>query len=371
MDKNKITILLIEDNPGDTFLIKEMLSLSDSTIFDVHNEQYMQNALAYVKGKKIDLVLCDLGLPDCNGLESLSRIRKSVPELPIVVITGLDNEMIGLKAVQLGAQDYLIKGDFEYGLLPRVICYAIERKKIEDILRESESCLSKKNREILEFTDAVTHDLKIPLCAIKTAYTLLSNTADCKSDEDLQQVSGAGFEAIEYMEELLDDLLSCAQLDAEVQELEKEEVSVKEIVDEVCNRLQSIIQEKKIDIFVDITSSVYADRKCIKRIFMNLIGNSVNYIGEGAKKQITVGTGHEKGNYLLFVRDTGIGIPADSLKEICHKFVRGKNVNDIKGTGLGLYIVKKSVACHGGRIWMESKEGEGTTFYFTLPEKQL
>jgi two-component system sensor histidine kinase KdpD len=102
---------------------------------------------------------------------------------------------------------------------------------------------------------------------------------------------------------------------------------------------------------------------------MNLIGNAINYIGDGPDRKIVIGAKKTDGMKVFYVRDNGMGIPEESRKTIFEKFKRGANVKNISGTGLGLSIVKGTVEAHGGKIWAESKVGEGTTFYFDLAQR--
>jgi len=106
--------------------------------------------------------------------------------------------------------------------------------------------------------------------------------------------------------------------------------------------------------------------KMLARVFMNLIGNSINYIGEGPVKRIRIGWERRDGETVFSVKDTGIGIPAAARETLFNKFVRGSNAAGVSGTGLGLSIVKGIVEAHGGRVWFESAAGAGTAFFFTL-----
>jgi diguanylate cyclase (GGDEF)-like protein/PAS domain S-box-containing protein len=134
-----INILLIEDNPGDIDLINEMVM--DHVGFDLISADRLSNGLACLKQHDISLILLDLSLPDSAGMGTFSKLHKIVPEIPIVVLTGTHDEDIGLTAVSAGAQDYLIKGRVDSQLLFRTISYAIERKRFERALGESEEKL--------------------------------------------------------------------------------------------------------------------------------------------------------------------------------------------------------------------------------------
>jgi PAS domain S-box-containing protein len=133
----KLRILLIEDNPGDVRLIKEMLKEA-SIQFEIESADRLSAGIGQVKLDGFDVILLDLGLPDSQGLVTLRKLNEIRPEAPVIVLTGLANEAVGTQAVKEGAQDYLIKGQLDHNLLSRSIRYAIERKKAEDLIVASE-----------------------------------------------------------------------------------------------------------------------------------------------------------------------------------------------------------------------------------------
>src|ERR1051326_8511676 len=130
-DAAPIRVLLVEDNPGDARLILEMLRETQDLDFELESLESLAPALARLSRTGVDVVLLDLGLPDSQGLETFSRVQAHLPNDPIVVISGLDDQSVALDAVRAGAQDYLVKGRIEGQLLARVIRYAIERKRAE------------------------------------------------------------------------------------------------------------------------------------------------------------------------------------------------------------------------------------------------
>jgi signal transduction histidine kinase len=140
-----------------------------------------------------------------------------------------------------------------------------------------------------------------------------------------------------------------------------------EIVEKVLERLTYQVKEKNIAITVDVNHGAYADGKYLEKILMNLIGNAVAYTDNASAPFIHIRSKLQGEMVKFSVEDNGRGIPEKDFPTIFDKFKRGTNVEGIAGTGLGLPIVKAAVEAHGGRIWVESKVGEGTTFYFTLP----
>ncbi len=141
MVDRQIKILLIEDNPGDTRLIEEMLSEVSGTLFDVENADRLSDGLTRIQKGGIDAVLLDLGLPDSAGLDTFEKVHDQAPELPIVMLTGLDDTELALEGMRMGAQDYLVKGRADGDLLARTLRYAIERKAAEARIEHLNSVL--------------------------------------------------------------------------------------------------------------------------------------------------------------------------------------------------------------------------------------
>lgn len=135
MKVHAIRILLIEDNPGDARLIREALAEAGSTQVRLETADDLKTGFAVLEKGNIDLILLDLTLPDSQGLETVSRVHHQAPEVPIVVLTGLNDEAAAVQAVREGAQDYLMKGEASGSLLIRSIRYAIERHRMQSALR--------------------------------------------------------------------------------------------------------------------------------------------------------------------------------------------------------------------------------------------
>ena len=157
MTINQIKILLIEDNPGDVRLIREMLKEKSYVTFDLVCADRLKTGMEQLGQGDIDLILLDLGLPDSSGLDTFAKLYAKEPSLPIIVLTGLDDEQLGLEAVIMGAQDYLLKNRVSGNLLIPAVRYAIERKKMVakiEQLNASLEAICSINRLIIKEKDA-------------------------------------------------------------------------------------------------------------------------------------------------------------------------------------------------------------------------
>jgi two-component system, cell cycle sensor histidine kinase and response regulator CckA len=142
MEDQVIKILLIEDNPGDARLLRELLKDVSSVQFELEHATLLQDGLQHLQNQRFDIILLDLFLPDSRELKTFTTVYEGAKEIPIVVITGLDDETLAVKAVHAGAQDYLVKGQLTSELLSRAIRYAIERKRIEQKIQEQAALLN-------------------------------------------------------------------------------------------------------------------------------------------------------------------------------------------------------------------------------------
>ncbi len=156
--ESSLNILLVEDNPGDVYIIKDHLKNSRKN-YNITHSSSLTDALKLLSESDFDAVLLDLGLPDSFGLETLERIKVSSVKSPIIVLTGLDDEDIALKSLKEGAQDYLVKGKLDAENIGRTIRYAIERKKIQDALKLSEKRYRELNEELEQKVLARTQEL--------------------------------------------------------------------------------------------------------------------------------------------------------------------------------------------------------------------
>jgi len=367
MSNKAVKVLLIEDNPGDVRLIREILAEAKGSPFKLECADRLATGLACLARGGIDVVLLDLGLPDSQGLSTLVKVQAKALTVPVVVLTCLDDEALAVEAVQEGAQDYLVKGQVESNLLARSIRYAIERKRAEEKARQLET-LKELERLRGQLLANVSHELRTPLATIKGYSTmLLDYDTRLEHDEKLEHLESID-KATDRMTDLIDNLLDISRLEAGLLKLEKTPTSILKLLQEIVADAQVRAPDHRIALELGKRlPMVNINAKRIRQVLDNLIDNSIKYSGEGTELTISARrTGQE---LLVSVTDQGIGIPSDELPRIfdpMHRIIQ-RLTPEVKGAGLGLAICKGLVEAHGGRIWMESEEGKGSTCFFTLP----
>jgi signal transduction histidine kinase len=366
MEMNAATrALLIEDNPDDACLLGEALNEArDASIELVHVEQ-LTEAANLLKATAFDVILLDLSLPDSQGIETVLRIQAAAPAIPIIVLTGLDDDNIALQAVRAGAQDYLVKGDINARSLVRAIRYASERKKeLSRLAHELTRALKVKD----EFLSVISHELKTPLIAIMGYAQLLE--ADSRGKQTTEET------AARVIREKSHELLKMIQRILEVVRIEAGEVMIANNI----LRLSDFFCDLSQDYRVQIKENVVIEWECpgdlpiilmdgtkLKQILQHLIENAIKFTQEG-RIIISVRDLEGTDSLQISVQDTGVGIPDHLLAVIFDKFHQADNSakRDFEGMGLGLYVVKRLTEMLNGKIAVHSELGNGSKFVLTM-----
>ena len=233
--------------------------------------------------------------------------------------------------------------------------------------KKAEEELLKINKELKNFVDVVSHDLKTPIVAIQGFSSRLFK----KYQEKLGDKGGRYLKLINTsarrMEGLVTDLLALSSIGKVLSTFK--DVSSIEIVANVTTGLQDKLKENRIELVVaEDLPHIYCDGERIYQVFENLIVNAIKYMGDTENPKIEIGYDDNGAFHQFYVRDNGIGIDAKYHGKVFEMFHRLREVEDEKGTGLGLVIVDRIVNNHGGRVWVESEKGKGAVFYFTLPK---
>jgi signal transduction histidine kinase len=369
MSNKAVKVLLIEDNPGDARLIQEMLTESGQTRCRLDCVERLSTGLERLVSGGIDLVLLDLGLPDSQGLDTLSKVHAQTPEVPTVVLTGLDDEALALQAVRQRAQDYLVKGDFDSKVLWRVMRYAVERQtltmELEQVRRQQ---LEMKS----QFISRVSHELRSPLTAIHQFATILLDGLAGDISSEQREYLEIVLRNINQLQGMVDDLLEVNRAETGRLTVKPRYVSLGKLISEIIETFR-MTTTKGILLTTDLPKGlppICADPDRVREILTNLIDNAIKFTPEKGRVVIGAEVYKRDPNFVCAaVSDTGCGIRPEESERIFEYLYQAESNSTAgrKGLGLGLYICRDLVHRHGGRIWLESELGRGSKFSFTLP----
>lgn len=223
--------------------------------------------------------------------------------------------------------------------------------------------LLRSNKELKEFAYIVSHDLKEPLRMIGSYVTLIERRYHKMIDEEGQEFFDYATRGVKQMKQLLDDLLK--YMVVETNDYELEDVSLNDVLSSVQANLLTRIQECDAKVILDDLPKVHGNRSLLILLFQNLISNAIKF-RSGNSPEIRISVTRQGKQHLFKIQDNGIGISKQYQDRIFSIFYRVYGKHQYEGTGIGLSICQKIVGLHGGRIWVESEEGKGSTFYFIL-----
>jgi two-component system CheB/CheR fusion protein len=255
----------------------------------------------------------------------------------------------------------------------RIICSVgmvhdiTESKQAKEQLKKAADELKRSNVALKQFAYAASHDLREPLRNMASFVKLLEKRYKNRIDEKADQYIDYIVDSSKRMQALIEDLLDYSRLETKGKLLES--VSCDELIDKTIKDLEASIKESGAEVTHDTLPDVIADPSQLSRLFQNLISNSIKYRGT-SKTKIYISASRGRDEWVFSVRDNGIGIDPEYFERIFVIFQRLHTREEYPGTGIGLAICKKIVELHGGRIWVESEPGKGSTFYFTIPDKK-
>jgi signal transduction histidine kinase len=370
MREKALHVLLVEDNAGDARLLQEMFSKEKAGSFQLTHLLRMSDAEAQLKKGGVDIVLLDMGLPDAHGIETVRRACTVAPGVPMIVLTGLEDEALAAAAMKEGAQDYLIKGQIENRALPRALRHAIERHRMQtetNLVRT----LQLQLRD--QFLSHVSHELRSPLTSI---YSFSSIIADglagetCPQQDEYLQIV---LKNVEQLQAMVEDLLMVTQSQTGQLSVDLLQTSVADAVVYAIDTLRSGAAAKKIAITFDPIPHQqhgYADPTRLRQILTILLDNAIKFTPIGGAVTIHVELAAEDSAFLqVEVSDSGCGISPQAVESIFERLYQVSGPGDAgrNGLGLGLYIARELVTKHGGKIWVSSEPPHGSHFFFTVP----
>jgi len=362
-------VLLIEDNPGDADLVRLRLVEGKSPVH-VNCVERLAEGLASLAENRPSVVLLDLNLPDSHGAETFRKVLEQAPGVPVVILSGQDDEALAMKALHQGAQDYLVKGAITSAELDRAMRYAVERQALSRSLEMSrKQQLEFKNR----FLSHVSHELRTPLTCIHQYVSLLLDGLAGEITAEQRGHLGTVLKSVNQLSRMVRDLLEATRAESGKIQIERRCVSLAELIRSATSILRGSAKEKQVGLEVGVDVRIpflYGDPDRILEMLINLMENGIKFTPAGGAVTVQACMVETDPDFVyVSVADTGCGITPEAKNLIFERLYQDPNAidNNRKGLGLGLYITRELVTLHGGRIWVASEPGHGSTFTFTLP----
>ncbi|MBB5059570.1 hypothetical protein HDF16_004296 [Granulicella aggregans] len=354
--KAPLRILLVDDDLGDARQIARAIRQSKLEAECAHVVD-VDEGIAKCREVSFDCAVVDYQLPGQDGLQALTSFGECCPNMPLVMSTGHGDELVATEAMKRGAADYIRKGDITPSSIRRVIENAVEKVQLRRKLAE-------QKKELERFADILVHDLRAPSSSIQTFVMYIQEDIRDGKMEMVPQYCDWALKASARMDTLISTLYQYTRLEGEVT---FQPVSMVTALESALENLHNVIRLKGAVVTHGDLPTVTGSASLLEQLLQNLIGNGIKYCKRDIPQIHVEAALEENGLWLFSVKDNGIGIPADDRERIFESFTRLHGVGEFEGTGLGLATCSKIVNRHGGTIYCDSANGDGTTFYFTLP----
>ncbi|WP_242824648.1 response regulator [Clostridium tyrobutyricum] len=350
-------ILLVDDTPEHIEFIVSILSQND---FKIRVATKGKTALKLLKQHIPDLILLDVYMPIMNGFQvcKLIKSNEAFSDIPIIFLTASNDEKSIEKGFELGAQDYVVKPFNSKELLARINTH-IKIKQQTETIKEA-------YKELDSFCYSVSHDLKAPLFSINKLieFIFLDHSKSLNSDciELLGSIKEKSDEVIKMITRLLEFSRMCKL------EMKMKDINLKQMFLGVYTELISLEPERDVNFNIEELPVIKGDIIMIRLLVLNILSNALKYTGKKAHAIIEVTLKETKNDYIISVKDNGVGFDTKYSSRLFGVFERLHSENEFKGTGVGLAITQRILKRHKGKAWITGKVGKGAVYSFSLPK---
>jgi signal transduction histidine kinase len=414
--EGRVSILMADDEPKNLMALEAVLEGLGQNLVKASSGK---EALRCLMREDFAVILLDVQMPEMDGFETAALIRSRDRSrfTPIIFLTAVGKtEREVFRGYEVGAVDYLLKPfapeilRYKVGVLVelhqkteqvkslnaelqrRALGLEEANRKLQDensvrrraeeelrqlnqhleqrVLERTRSLeqrgkeLARSNQELAQFAAVASHDLQEPLRTMSTSLQLLEANNRGKLDGQDEENITAVLDSARRMRQLINDVLTFSQVGGE--ELTFEKVDCKSLVDKVLMQLKEMTAERGAEISVGALPELSVEPSLLGQVFQNLIANALKFCRESPPR-VEIGAEEAAGEWRFWVKDNGIGIQPAHFDKLFKLFRRLHPRDEYPGSGLGLSICKKIIERHGGKIWLESTPGKGSTFYFSLP----
>ena len=365
MNNSPAHILVVDDEALNRILLQTALEEAGHQVTTVTSGE---EALDMLFQANFDLVLLDLIMPGLDGFQVLQQMKEhdQLQQIPVLIVSALESMDSTIRCIEMGAIDYLPK-PFDPVFLKARINASLAAKRFNDMQQVYAQELRERNEELDAFAHMVAHDLKSPL-------TLMVGYVQYLQAKYGESFSAEVQEGLNYIDEgarkagkLINELLMMAQL--RHTEVKQMPLDTEKILYDVLTRLQPMVVEYRgVIMKPEVWPTAWGHAGWVEAVWTNYISNGLKYGGDSP--QLNLGATAEGDGFVRFwVKDQGSGLTAEQQQQLFQPFTR-LHKEAIAGHGLGLSIVRRIITKLGGEVGMESEVGMGSTFWFTLPEKE-
>ena len=383
-------ILMVDDEPNNLLALEAVLEGLDQVLVRANSGK---EALRRVLEDDFAVILMDVQMPEMDGFETatLIRSREKSRYTPILFLTAAGKTEADIfRGYAIGAVDYLLKP-----FAPEILRYKVKvlidlyqksdeikrlnaelqvlnsgleervQERTAALVRRSQD-LARSNQELAQFSTVASHDLQEPLRTLSTYLQLFRENSQGQYSADDKELMEVVLSSAKRMREMINDLLAFSQVGQGDRKLETVDCSA--LVSKVIAALKVRVDECRASVSVGTLPTLAAEASLLGLVFQNLIDNALKFCTNKAPT-VEVSCHEDTAEWVFAVKDNGIGIGPEHFERIFKLFQRLHPRESYPGSGLGLSICKKIVERHGGRIWLKSTPGLGSTFFFSLPKE--
>src|ERR1700727_2489644 len=317
MKEKVLQVLVVEDNAGDVRLLREMFKDEKPGSFELTHLLRMGEAETHLAKGGVDITLLDMGLPDGHGLETVRRAHAAAPNVPLIILTGLDDEALAAEAMTQGAQDYMIKGQIESRALPRALRHAIERHRLQ-----TETDLIRKHQMEFkdEFLSHVSHELRSPLTAVRQFVSILLDGLAGELNSEQRQYLEIVLRNVKQLHSMINDLFEVSGIQAGKLKIDLQSTSLSDAMAYTVKTLGGAAIAKGVVLPAEIEGSVpavCADPARVRQILVILVDNAIKFTPQNGTVTIQARIFEEDPAFLLLeCSDSGCGIEPDKTERI-------------------------------------------------------
>lgn len=354
-------ILVVDDVPGNLVILNDILEANGFKVRPVLNGTL---ALQVAEKEKPDLILLDIMMPDMDGFEVCRRFKEheQLHDIPIIFISALTDTGDIVKAFNSGGVDYISKPFRAQEVVARVSTHiTLKRQKRE---------LQELNAAKDKFFTIIAHDLRGPFNGFLGLTQIMAEEISTLTTDEIQRMAVDLNSSASKLFQLLKNLLNWSRIQQGLMPFNPEKLDLYTIINKSIGLHQDAAKMKGIGIVNSISEGqmVFADNNLFQTVIRNLLSNAIKFTNKGGNIILSAHS-NDVGLIQISIKDSGIGISPEMIGKLFRIDSRTgrKGTEGELSTGLGLLLCKEFVEKHGGKIWVESEEGKGSNFYFTIP----